>query len=81
IEIAILLEEGLVDFGKEKLRLEREIEKVNTEIKKIEKRLGNKGFLERAPEDVIEETKERMEKLQAQSKKLKENLEHILPLI
>jgi len=81
IEIAIPLEEGLIDFGKEKLRMEREIEKVNTEIKKIEKRLGNKGFLERAPEDVIEETKERMEKLQAQSKKLKENLEHILPLI
>ncbi len=81
IEVAIPLEEGLVDFGKEKLRLEREIEKVNTEIKKIEKRLGNKGFLERAPEEVIEETKDRMEKLQGQSKKLKENLEHILPLI
>jgi valyl-tRNA synthetase len=81
IEVAIPLEEGLVDFRKEKSRLEREIEKVNAEIKKIEKRLGNKGFLERAPEKVIEETKDRMEKLQGQSKKLKENLEHILPLI
>lgn len=81
IEIAIPLEEGLVDFGKEKLRLEREIEKINTEIEKIVKRLGNKSFLDRAPKDVIEETKERLEELQIRSKKFKENLEHILPLI
>jgi len=81
IEIAIPLEEGLVDFGKEKSRLEREIEKINSEIEKIEKRLGNKGFLNRAPKDVIEETKERLEELQIRSKKFKENLEHILLLI
>jgi valyl-tRNA synthetase len=81
IEIAIPLEEGLVDFGKEKIRLEREIARIDTEIEKIEKRMGYKGFIDRAPSDIIQETKERLEELQARKRKLDENLEHILMLI
>jgi valyl-tRNA synthetase len=81
IEIAIPLEEGLVGLEKEKLRLEREITRIKIEIEKIEKRMGNKGFLDRAPRHIIEETKERLKELQSRKRKLNENLEHILLLI
>ncbi len=81
IEMAIPLEEGLIDFEREKLRLEREIARIETEIEKIEKRMRSKGFLDRAPRDIIEETKERLEELRARKRKLNENLEHILLLM
>ncbi len=81
IELAILLEEGVVDFAKEKQRLEREIVKTKTEIEKIEKRLENKDFVERAPREVVEEARGRLNELYHRNKKLDENLEHILSLL
>ncbi len=81
IELGIPLEEGSVDFEKEKQRLEKEIVKTKAEIEKIERRLKNKDFLERAPREVVTEAKERMKELEDRHKKLGENLEHVLSLI
>ncbi len=81
IELGLLLEEGSVDFGKEKQRLEKEIVKTRTEMEKIGKRLENKDFLQRAPEEIVEQTRARLEELRSRHKKLGENLDHVLSLL
>lgn len=51
---------GLIDFEKEKERLKQIMEKIQKEIDRLEKKLANKDFVEKAPEEVIEETKEKL---------------------
>jgi len=80
-EMLIPHEEGLIDFSKEKQRLERELTKVSREIDKIQHRLKNKDFVERAPREVIKETEQRLKVVLAKEKKLKEGLDHIRDLV
>ena len=81
IEMAIPLEKGLVDFEREKQRLEKELTKLKAEIEKIENRLGNDAFLQNAPKEVVKETKTRLRELQDRNSRIGENLEHILSLL
>jgi valyl-tRNA synthetase len=81
IEMAIPLQEGLVDFAKEKQRLEKELAKIKAEIGKIEERLGNKSFVEKAPQHVVEEAKSRLRELHDRNERLSENLKHILSFL
>jgi valyl-tRNA synthetase len=78
IEMAIPLEQGLVDFNKEKQRLDKELAKTKAEMEKIEKRLGNDAFLKNAPGEIVKETKTRLEELQDLHNRLSENLAHVL---
>ncbi|HYH18893.1 MAG TPA: class I tRNA ligase family protein, partial [Azospirillum sp.] len=57
----ILPLEGIVDLDKERARLTKEIEKLSAEIKKIDAKLGNEQFVAKAPEEVIEEQRDRRE--------------------
>ena len=50
---------GIIDFDAERVRLKREIAKEEVEIQKIDKKLGNEQFVAKAPEEVIEEQRER----------------------
>jgi valyl-tRNA synthetase len=52
--------EGVIDFDAEKARLTKEVDRVAKEIAKIEAKLGNEQFVAKAPEDVIEEQRERL---------------------
>ncbi len=72
-QIHILLK-GLIDFNEEKRRINKEMAKVQKEIDGSEKKLSNKGFLDKAPADVIENVKEKVAVLKAQIEKLRENL-------
>ena len=49
----------VIDLAKERERLKREVAKVDAEIAKFQKKLANEQFLAKAPEEVIEEQKER----------------------
>ncbi|MCD6584865.1 MAG: valine--tRNA ligase [Desulfobacteraceae bacterium] len=49
--------EGIIDFGKEVTRLEKEILKIDTEIDKLNKKLNNPGFVNKAPEAVVDKVK------------------------
>ena len=50
---------GVVDLEAERLRLEKERDRVGKEIAKLDTKLGNTQFLAKAPEAVIEEQRER----------------------
>ncbi|SDG65327.1 valine--tRNA ligase [Pelagibacterium luteolum] len=50
----------LIDIGAEKARLAKDIKKLDGEIGGIEKKLGNEQFLAKAPDEVVEEQRERL---------------------
>ncbi len=50
---------GVIDFAAEKARLARELDKTAKEIGKIDAKLGNAQFVAKAPEEVVEEQRER----------------------
>ncbi|MGL5757382.1 valine--tRNA ligase [Plesiomonas sp.] len=51
---------GLIDKDAELARLQKEIEKVNGEVSRIENKLANEGFVARAPEAVIAKEREKL---------------------
>jgi valyl-tRNA synthetase len=61
----------IIDFEKEKARLEGEKKKLEGEIERIEKKLANEGFVAKAPKAVVEGEKTKMAKY-------RENLDGIL---
>jgi len=69
--------EGVVDFSKETGRLEKEIGKLEKELTGISNKLENKGFLEKAPEDIVAKVKARCNELTAKQEKTKKNLERV----
>jgi valyl-tRNA synthetase len=52
---------GVIDISAEKVRLEKEVAKLDGEVSQIDKKLGNEQFVAKAPEEVIEEQKARRE--------------------
>jgi valyl-tRNA synthetase len=57
--IAVLALDGIIDAAAERQRLGRELERLHGEIGKIDGKLANVDFMARAPEEVIEENRER----------------------
>ena len=51
---------GLVDLGQEVARLQKEIDKLNNEVTRGEKKLSNQGFVKNAPEAVVAEEQEKL---------------------
>ncbi|CAO3418990.1 valine--tRNA ligase [Azospirillum doebereinerae] len=67
--------EGIVDLDKERARLSKEIDKLAGEIKKIDAKLSNEQFVAKAPEEVIEEQRDRREAADQARGKLQKALE------
>jgi valyl-tRNA synthetase len=49
----------VIDVGSERARLAKEISKEEKEVSKVDSKLGNADFIARAPEEVVEENRER----------------------
>ncbi len=62
---------GIVDGKAEKARLEKALGKVEKEAEGIERKLGNPGFLAKAPEEVVEENRERLAEAKAEAERLR----------
>jgi valyl-tRNA synthetase len=51
---------GLIDLGAEKIRLGKEITRIEVEIKKCEGKLGNANFVANAPAEVVTQERQRI---------------------
>ena len=63
---------GLIDKDAELARLDGEIKKTHGEIKRIEGKLGNEGFVAKAPEAVVAKEREKLEGYKETLTKLEE---------
>jgi len=63
---------NVIDFVKERARLEKELKKAHDEIARFEAKLGNEQFVSRAPEDVLQEQRDKLAEAQALAARLKE---------
>ncbi|MCG7394058.1 valine--tRNA ligase [Microvirga sp. ACRRW] len=73
-EVAALPLEGVIDLDAERARLAKEIQKLDAEVGKIDAKLGNADFIKRAPEEVVDEQRERREEALARKAKMEEAL-------
>jgi valyl-tRNA synthetase len=71
---------GLIDKAAEISRLEKEIVKVSKELPRIEGKLKNPNFIERAPQAVIDKEKEKLTNLNLSLSQLNEQLQKITQL-
>jgi valyl-tRNA synthetase len=69
--------EGIIDFSKESLRLEKEMNKLTKELTTVSKKLENDSFLNKAPSDVVAQVKAKHSRLQEKQQKLQSNLNRI----
>jgi len=68
---------GLIDMDAEKDRINKKISGVESEIEKIDKKLANKNFVDRAPEAVVAEQHKRREAFVDELSKLQEALDNL----
>jgi len=68
---------GVIDLGAERARLAKEMAKADADIARVDAKLGNPNFVARAPEEIIEEEKEKREEAEARRAKLAEALERL----
>ncbi len=68
---------GIIDMAAEKKRLEKAIESANSDLAKMDAKLSNPSFMERAKEEAIEEAKERKAELEAEIKRFSAALKRL----
>ena len=76
VEIYLPLKD-LIDVEKETARLQKEQEKLVKEIKRLEGKLGNAGFLAKAPADVVAGEKEKLAGYEEKMKAVVDRLEYL----
>ncbi|RMF58268.1 MAG: valine--tRNA ligase [Calditrichaeota bacterium] len=67
----------LIDIEVEKKRLQKEIDRLTDQIVGLQKKLSNEDFLRKAPEQVIQQSKEKLASFTEKRDKLKVNLERL----
>ncbi len=73
IEVFVLLE-GLIDFEQEKEKIQKEIDRLSSQLKGVEKKLANEKFVNSAPAKVVENERNKLSDWTQKVEKLKENL-------
>ena len=76
-EVAALPLKGVIDVAAEQARLEKELAKVDADIKRVDAKLGNPDFMKRAPEEVVEGEREKREEAEGRRAKILEALERL----
>ena len=68
---------GIVDLDAERARLAKEMAKADADIARVDAKLNNPNFVSRAPEEVVEEEKEKREEALARKAKIAEALQRL----
>jgi valyl-tRNA synthetase len=68
---------GLIDLSAERTRLDKELAKAEADIKRVDTKLANEKFVANAPEEIVEEEKEKREAAAARKAKILEALERL----
>lgn len=76
-EVAALPLKGVIDFSAEQARLDKELAKAEADIKRVDAKLANEKFVANAPDDIVEEEKEKREAAVARKTKILEALERL----
>ena len=66
---------GLIDADAEKLRLGKEIERVSGLLKAVQSKLNNPSFVDKAPKEVVEKEREKMNNFGVTLEKLQKSVE------
>ena len=66
--------EGLIDIIEETERLKKKFDKNLSEVNSLKNRLKNKDFINKAPKEVVEELKNKLEKLEFDQEKIEEQI-------
>jgi len=69
--------DGLIDLEAEKARLEGQLQKFAKEIEKASAKLNNPKFTERAPEEVLQEARDRLAEWQEKERQTRESIEYL----
>jgi valyl-tRNA synthetase len=69
--------DGLVDVEAEKERLGKQLEKIEKEIAKVNAKLNNPNFVEKVPEEVLHESRDRLADWQEKDQQAREALEYL----
>ena len=72
---AVIPLSSLIDPEKEKARVQKEIERLDSDIQRATAKLSNEGFLAKAPQSVVEEEKGKLALATDMLAKLRERLE------
>ncbi|MDO8980674.1 MAG: valine--tRNA ligase [Afipia sp.] len=76
-EVAAIPLKGVIDLAAEKVRLDKELAKADADIKRVDAKLGNEKFVANAPEEVIDEQREKRDEAEARKAKILEALERL----
>jgi valyl-tRNA synthetase len=68
---------GVVDHGAERVRLTKELEKIRSEIEKVQAKLANPAFTEKVPAKVLDEHRQRLLDWQSKEKQTLASLENL----
>jgi len=71
---------GLIDVEAERARLDKAMQKVSTDLQKLQGKLGNQKFVENAPEAVVAKERQRAEELEREIGLLNDQLERLTTL-
>lgn len=76
-EVVALPLKGVVDLSAERTRLEKEAAKADADIKRVDAKLSNEKFVANAPEEIVEEEKEKREAAVERKARIVEALERL----
>ncbi len=71
----------IIDIAEEKLRLEKTLEKLSKDLGGLRGRLNNPKFVESAPDDVVEETRDQLAQKEDEASKLRAAVDRLAALV
>jgi valyl-tRNA synthetase len=69
--------EGIIDIEKEKKRLSKDLEETERFLGSIEKKLHNKAFIDRAPEDIVKSERQKAAVQKDKISRIRENMQNL----